>query len=161
MNKEIVKSIKSIFFVLIILTITVYVFTNRDKLMFAATSIRNYKNIDNIELKSDDNLKLNKNIYKFTVKNNNKEEIKFNIILANDYSKTIEKDCKILSNNYLQYHIKYNNEYNITRSVSLDGIIFKGDLKPLETRNFELQLWKNETKKNNYCYYPILQVEKI
>ena len=107
MNKEIVKSIKSIFFVLIILTITIYVFTNRDKLMFAATSIRNYKNIDNIELKSDDNLKLNKNIYKFTVKNNNKEEIKFNIILANDYSKTIEKDCKILSNNYLQYHIKY------------------------------------------------------
>lgn len=165
MDKEIKKNIKSMIFILVFLIVSTYiVFGARVNLQTLATSIYNPNKSDSLVIKSDDKLNYNNKKYNFVIENKTNSSQEYEIVLTNDYSKSISKNCKILSNNYLSYHINYNDEYNITRNVSLNGIIYKDEIEPLKLKKYDLYLWldDNNSKVNNkYCYYPKLKINLI
>ena len=114
----------------------------------------------NIIIKSNDTLNYNKKAYNFSVINKTNKKSNYEIILVNDYKKSVLKNCKVLSNNYLKFNIKSENNYNIDRNVRINGIVYKGAINPKETKNFSIKLWLDKEKNNGDCYYPLLKVEE-
>lgn len=159
MDKEAKKYIKSIIRVLLFLIVASYFrFYLRDDLIFAATNLNRNILSNGLTIISDDYLKYNKT-YNFKVKNKNNYNMNFEIIINNDYRKTINKNCKIVSNNYFKYHIIKDNEYNIERNLSLDGVIYKGRIKANESIDFSLELSLDRQKLNSdECFYPMINV---
>ena len=162
MNKEIKRRIFSIIYIIVIVSFaTWFIFGPREQLVYAAININNSKAVNkNIEINSKDILKLNKKTYNFSVNNKKNTEVEYEILLVNDYRKSILKDCKVLSNNYLKYSIIDENNYNVNGNLRMDGIIYRNTIKPNEIKKFSLKIWTDVEKNKDNCYYPILKIEE-
>lgn len=162
MNSYIRKKIFSIIYILSLLGFTTwFIFGPREKIVYAAMSINDSKAVNkNIVINSKDILNYNKDTYNFSVTNKRDYKSDYEIILVNDYRKSILKDCKVLSNNYLKYHIKESDNYSVEKNVRKDGTIYKDEIKPYETKHFSMKLWIDKEKSKKDCYYPILKIEE-
>lgn len=162
MNKEIKSRIKSIVSVLVVLGITTWFFYGpRKYLVYASMNLNKYYTSNELEIENDQDIEINK-ASNFTIRNKSNQEIRYQVVINNDYSKVRSKNCKMLSNNYLSYHIKLDDQYDIERVLSVDGIIYRGTLKPNEKKKFELEM-KSSSNVNNdgeYCFYPTLHASR-
>lgn len=160
--KEVKKRVLSIVSVLLFLIVSTWFFYGpRKYLVYASMNLNKFYSSSELEIVNQKELVKNQK-NSFILKNKSKEEIHYQITMNNDYQKVRNRDCKMLSNNYITYHIKSENQYDIERVLSMDGIIYRGSLKPKEERKFELE-WdsSNETRKDEkYCFYPTLHASK-
>lgn len=162
MAKEIKRRIFSIIYIVVLVSVlTFFIFGPRKQFVYASINIKNSK-IDNksIIIHSNDTLKLDKKSYNFSVRSKKNTEVEYELLLVNNYRKSILKDCKVLSNNNLKYSITDEDNYNINGNVRIDGIIYKDILKPYEIKKLSLKLWIDEEKNKDTCYYPILKIEE-
>lgn len=159
--KEVRNRVLSIIYIIVFLIFsTWFIFGPRERLVYAAININNsrVKN-KNIVITSNDTLKYNKEAYNFNVINKTNKKTNYEIILVNDYTKSILKKCKILSNNYLKFRIKSNDSYSVDRNVRINGIIYKSTLNPNESKKMSIKLWLDKEKEDNECYYPLLKID--
>lgn len=154
MNKEIKYRIKSIVEILLFLVVTTwYWFGPRENITAnIMTSINDYQMSKKIEVKTDKKLQLDKDTI-FTITNKTELVQNYEIIVMNDYRKIRKNNCDVLDNNYLKYKL---NDYE-EKNLSIEGIIYTGELKPNENKEFKLNISKdiNSTDK---CYYPVIKV---
>lgn len=152
---EIKKRLFSIIYLLVFLGITTWFFYGpRKYLSYIAINLNKFYTSGDLELNRSD-IKFGSN--DISVKNRTDKEVKYIITMNNDYNKLRSKSCKIMSNNYLSYHITDNKEYDIERVLSTDGIIYRGVLKPREEQYFNLDVVEDIDNENDkFCFYPIL-----
>lgn len=161
MKKEIKSRILSIISVLLFLIVSTWFFYGpRKYLVYASMNLNKYYTSSELEVINDGDLEINKE-NDFTIKNKSNQEIRYQVVINNDYLKVRSNNCKMLSNNYLSYHIRLDDQYDIERVLSVDGIIYRGTLKPNEQKKFELEMKsKSDINTNEYCFYPTLHASK-
>lgn len=161
MKKEIKSRIMSIVSVLLFLIVSTWFFYGpRKYLVYASMNLNKYYTSNELEIVNDGELEINKT-NDFIIKNKSNQEIHYQVVINNDYARVRSKNCKMLSNNYLSYHIKLDEQYDIERVLSVDGIIYRGTLKPNEKKEFELEMKsKSDIDTNQYCFYPTLHASK-
>lgn len=165
MNKEVKKCIKTIIYDLLFIGIISWFWWcgPRDYLVYATANLNKINYSSNIKLTSNDKLDYNNSEYHFTIKNTSKRDLDYTIVISNEFIKSNQKNCKILSNNYLKYHIKDSEKQSIDRNLTLNGIIYKGSIKSNEKQDFSLNLWLDIGEKSldkNTCFYPTIGVEQ-
>lgn len=154
MNSEIKYRIKSIIEVLAFLIITTaYWFGPREDITAnIMTNISDYQMSKKIEVKTDKKLELDKNT-KFTVTNKTNISQNYEIIVLNDHKQLRKNNCTSLENNYLKYKLNDYEELNL----SIDGIVYTGELQPNEKKDFNINISK-DSDSNDKCYYPVIKV---
>lgn len=157
MNREVKERIKSILSVLIFLTVTTwYWYGPREDLAYIAANT--YKYNRDVEVLSKDTLNLNDDEYKFKIYNKTNQVKNYEIIVANDYFAQRKENCKLLSNNYLKYQLKLDNVYQESRNLSSDGIIYRGQLEPNESKNFIVKMKVDKTNlSSDECFFPAIK----
>lgn len=154
MNREIKYRIKSIIEILVFLIVTtVYWFGPREDITTnIMANISDYQMNKKIEIKTDKKLELDKNT-DFTITNKTTISQNYEIIVMNDYKKIRKNNCQTLENNYLKYKLDDYEEKNL----SIEGIIYTGELQPNEQKKFKINISKDNDTKNG-CYYPVIKV---
>ena len=157
MNREVKERIKSILSVLIFLIVTTwYWYGPREDLAYIAANT--YKYSRDVEVLSKDTLNLNDDEYKFKIYNKTNQVKKYEIIVANDYFAQRKEKCKLLSNNYLKYQLKLDNVYQESRNLSSDGIIYRGQLEPNESKYFIVKIKIDKTNLlSDECFFPTIK----
>lgn len=157
MNREVKERIKSILSVLIFLIVTTwYWYGPREDLAYIAANT--YKYSRDVEVLSKDTLNLNDDEYKFKIYNKTNQVKNYEIIVANDYFAQRKEKCKLLSNNYLKYQLKLDNVYQESRNLSSDGIIYRGQLEPNESKNFIVKIKIDKTNLlSDECFFPTIK----
>lgn len=157
MNKEIKERIKSILSVLVFLTVTTwYWYGPREDLMYLSANA--YKYNRKVTVKTEGNLKLQNSEYEFKVYNKTNQVQNYQIIVMNDYITQRKNNCKLLSNNYLKYDIKLNNDYHETRNLGSDGIVYRGKLNPKESKEFSIKMKiDKDDLTSSDCFYPTIK----
>lgn len=158
MNKEIRERLKSIVSVLVFLTVvTWYWYGPRENLSSVSTNI-NYLSIKKeISVNVEDDIKLDDKDYNFTVKNKTLEQVNYEVIISNDYSRQRKMNCKLLTNNYLVYRLRTSNFDNESSNLGIDGIIYRGVLNSKETKDFTLNIKVDKDNvSSSECFYPIV-----
>lgn len=157
MKKEIIDRLKSICYILIFLIVfTWFIFGPREDLIYMTASINSKKSSNNdIIILSDDTLNINDKKYQFKIKNKTNKSQIYELVLVSDFLQSTLNNCKIMSNNFLQYQL---NDTSQKRIVPLSGIIAENTIEPYEIKDFSLLLSKSDQIKNKYCYYPTLKI---
>lgn len=161
MNDDIKKRLFYVIYLIIFSTFsTWFIFGPREKLVYAAMNIKDSQlTSKDIVIRSNDKLNYNGETYNFSVINKSNKKYKYNILLVNDYRKSILKKCKVMTNNYLKYHIKTSNNYTVDRNVNTNGIIYVSNIEPYEIKNFSIEIWLDRKIDGSYCYYPLLKID--
>lgn len=152
MNKEIKYRVKSIIEVLVfLLAATAYWFGPRESITTnIMSSINDYQMNKKITVKTDRTIEFDKKV-NFTVTNKTDIVQNYEIIVVNDYKKTRKNNCTVLDNNYLKYKL---NDYE-EQNLSIEGIIYTGEIQPKEQKDFNINISKDNSKG---CYYPVIKV---
>ncbi len=160
MNKEIWSRIKSILSVLLFLIgASIYWYGPRKNLNAMAANINQYRLNKEIEIVTKNEITLDNKEIDFTIKNKTNQEQNYEIIILSDYQKQRLNNCKIMSNNYLEFQLKVNEKYQEKRNLSLDGIIYRGILNAKEQKDFSIKMAiEKNNSSDDECFYPILRV---
>lgn len=157
MKKEIRKRIQNILCISIFLILyTWFIFGPREELIYLTANINNQKTSQNdIIILNDQTLNINDHTYSFKIKNTTNEKKEYSLLLINDMTKSIMKECKVMSNNFIRYQLNKEEE---KKNLSLSGILYKEDINPYETKELSIKLSKSDQLKEKYCYYPKLKI---
>ena len=157
MNREVKERIKSILSVLIFLIVTTWYWYG-PRVVLAYIAANSYQYSRDVEVLSKDTLNLNDDEYKFKIYNKTNQVKNYEIIVANDYFAQRKEKCKLLSNNYLKYQLKLDNVYQESRNLSSDGIIYRGQLEPNESKNFIVKIKIDKTNLlSDECFFPTIK----
>ncbi len=150
---EVRKRILSIIYVLLFLGLSTWFFYGpRKYLTYVAMNYNRMIDDSRLELSSS---KLEFGNNKFTVYNKSNNKVEYQLVINNDYTKLRSSNCKALSNNYIEYHIRIDDKYDIKRVLSSDGIIYRGTIDKNEKIDFNLYL-ENNSASDSSCFYPTL-----
>lgn len=161
-KKEIISRIVSICSTILFLTVTTWFWfgprlelTNASAVM-ASNTVSNLEFIDlseGIKLENaypvTDTFGMMVEPYRFQITNHDSKEVTFDIAFVNDLLAITKDNCSVLSNNYLRYSIKKNNNnYTPARNLSLDGTMYVDTLGANETATYELKFWIDQNAGN-------------
>lgn len=160
MNREIKERVKSIIYTVVFLIgMTWFWYGPREEIATMSADLNGYIIHKDVTLSCNGELKLNNKDYKFELKNEKKYEVDYEIMINNDVRKQRNKNCKLVSNNYLSYQLKIGNAYNIARNLSISGIIYRGVLGPNETKKYSIKMkLDGKVKEADECFFPVVKI---